>query len=171
MSEASRIPEEDGAEPGIRERFAAALTKIGSLLSTRLEILAEEASQKASLLGRGLGSLALALVAGWIAVLLLAALLVTLFTLLFGHAWAGVLATFLLYAGAAAAAGLWGVKALSRVKPLDFPVTREELRKDWEALSSRHPEEPRASSALRPGERPESSSIDDVEARFRAGGQ
>ena len=177
MSEAPRAPgnDSDGDEPGYRERLRSALSSAADLLSTRAEIFGEEASQKAVYLGRGLGGFAVALATGSIAMLLLAALVAALFALLFGSTWAGILAALVLYAGAAAAGGFFGWKALRRVRPFDFPVTRAELRKDWEMLRSgfdRGEENktapdgsasPRSSSSLPP--------LDDVEARFRAGSE
>jgi hypothetical protein len=174
-------PEERAAPepvaPGYRERLRDALSAAQDLFSTRAEIFGQEAAEKAGYLGRGLAAFAAALVTGWLAMLLLAALLVALFTLLFGQVWAGILATLVLYGGACAAAVVFGWKALTKVRPLDFPVTSAELARDWEAVSrslQMESEEtvsgdggpPRASDPGRP--RPNTEySADDVEARFR----
>ena len=170
MLEPTRSPEGDGSGPDIRHRIGSAVAAVADLVSTRVEILREEAAQKAAQLGRGLGALAAAVVTGWIAMLLLAALLVALFTLLFGHLWAGILATLVLYGGAAAGAAVFGWKSLSKVRPLDFPVTRAELSKDWEALADRFRgnEEDLASGGPPSSTSPGESSVDDIEARYRA---
>ena len=174
MSEAPGIPGSDGDEPGYRERLRLALAAAADLFSTRAEILGEEASQKAVHLCRGLGGLAVAVATGSIALLLLAALIAALLALLFGSTWAGILAALLLYAGAAAAGGFFGWRALRRVRPFDFPVTRAELRKDWETL--RRSLDPGQESEAAPGDPASLSSsslpaLDDVEARFRAGSE
>jgi len=173
------VPEPEA--PGYRERLRDALSAAQDLLSTRAEIFGQEAAEKAGYLGRGLAAFAAALVTGWLAMLLLAALLVALFTLLFGQVWAGILAVLVLYGGACAAAVVFGWKALTRVRPLDFPVTSAELARDWEAVSrslQMESEEtvsgdggpPRAPDPARP--RPNTDySADDVEARFREGAE
>ncbi|HTD52502.1 MAG TPA: phage holin family protein [Thermoanaerobaculia bacterium] len=176
-------PEEKaGAEPeapGYRERLRDAFSAAQDLFSTRAEIFGQEAAEKAGYLGRGLAAFAAALVAGWLAMLLLAALLVALFTLLFGQVWAGILATLVLYGGACAAAVVFGWKALSKVRPLDFPVTGAELARDWDAVSrslQAESEEAVSGDGGRPrapdrgGPHPEYSA-DDVEARYREGAE
>jgi Putative Actinobacterial Holin-X, holin superfamily III len=173
MSETVELGGDDGGEPSFRQRLRSALEATGSLLSTRAEIFREEASQKAAYLTRGLGGIFLALVIGWIAMLLLAALACALFALLFGRVWAGILAALVLYGGACAAAAYFGVKALSKVRPFDFPVTKSEARKDWEMLWDRIcPDEEISTGPEMPSPRPsESVGADDVEARFRAGSE
>ena len=67
-----------------------------------------------------------------------------------------------------------GVKALSRVKPFDFPVTSEELRKDWSAFKSAakpEPPAPVAAGGATDVARAPSLQHDDLEARFRAGSE
>jgi len=178
-------PEEGAAsepqEPGYRERLRDALSAARDLFSTRAEIFGQEASEKAGYLGRGLAAFAAALLTGWLAMLLLAALLVALFTLLFGQVWAGILATLVLYGGACAAAIVFGWKSLTKVRPLDFPVTSAELARDWEAVSrslQTESEEALSGDGGRPRGpgsarvRPQSGySADDVEARFREGAE
>jgi putative superfamily III holin-X len=104
---------------------------------------------------------------------LLTALLVALFTLLFGRLWAGILATLILFLAVAVAAGALGWKALSKVRPFDFPVTGSELRKDWEALqrSAEAGEETAGSFAPGGGGPARPAPVDDFEARFRAGSE
>jgi uncharacterized membrane protein YqjE len=176
--DADRQPPEIGEEPGYRERLGAVFAAAGDLLSTRAEIFGEEAGQKAAHLARGLAALAAALVAGGLAMLLLVALCVALFTLLFGQLWAGILATVILDAAAAAAAVFWGWKALSKVRPFDFPVRREELARDWEAVTGdalRDSDEgaPADGDEIRPSAATadSESSWSDIEARFRAGSE
>ncbi len=171
----------DGPQaPGLRDRLGAALAVAADLFSTRVEIFGAEASEKAAHLARGLAAFAIAVAAAFMTTFLMTALLVSLFTLLFGRVWAGILATFLLYLAAVAAAAWLGWKALSKVRPLDFPITRNELRKDWEALSRSveapvppgdAEERPAAPGAqrVRPVDSP--SAVDDFEARFRAGSE
>jgi hypothetical protein len=155
--------DEEGAEdrkPGILARLRAAWEAALDLVSTRKDILAAEAAAKGSVVGRGLVAFVLALVFGWIAFLLLTALLATLLARLLGSVWAGLLATFALYGAAAGAFAFMGVKAFSGFKPFDFPETRKGLREDWEAVRgalSAHPEE--------------TDEETDLEARFRAGSE
>jgi len=70
-------------------------------------------------------------------------------------------------------AGMFGLNTLSRVKPFDFPVTSEEIRKDWSVLkSSARPEPPAPGAAQGDTELAGSRSLhDDLEARFRAGSE
>ena len=144
-----------------------------TLLSTRAAILREELGAKAESLARGTIGLVVAASFAGLALLLLTAWIAVLLSSLLGSPVWGILAAFILYAAVAATAGMLGVKALSRVKPFEFPVTSEEIRKDWSALkSSAKPQRP----APDPGQRetklvPSQSLHDDLEARFRAGSE
>jgi hypothetical protein len=140
------------------------------LLSTRTAILGEELGVKAGILGRGLGGLFLAAAFGGLALLLFTAWIAALFTKLLGGPVAGILAAFVLYLAVAAAAAVYGVKSLSRVKPFEFPATSGELRKDWEALRASAAPEPTPGE---PSEPPPGSppTEDDLEARYRAGSE
>jgi polyferredoxin len=143
------------------------------LLSTRAAIFREELGEKGAFLARGIIGLLVAASVASMALLLLTAWIAVLFSSLLGSPVWGVLAAFVLYAAVAAAAGLLGIKALSRVKPFEFPVTSEEIRKDWSALrSSAKPEPPVPSPAQEETELAHSQTLrDDLEARFRAGSE
>ncbi len=172
MSESARGPDEEGSAPRLRDRIGAILQGTGDLLSTRAEIFRAEASDKAAHLARGLGSFALAAALAFMTTFLLTALLVALFTLLFGRVWAGILATFVLYVAASAGAAALGWKALSKVRPFDFPVTGEELRKDWQVLERSVGGDDGLDAGAGEHPRPERSTpVGDFEARFRAGSE
>ena len=168
---------EDGSEEAQRETWARRLEGFletgRRLLSTRAAILGEELGAKRALLTRGIAGLVVAAAFAGMALFLLTAWIAVLLSSLLGSPVWGVLAAFLLFAGVAAAAGLFGKKALSRVKPFDFPVTSEEIRKDWSALwSSAHPEPPGPGPAEEETELARSQPLrDDLEARFRAGSE
>ena len=168
--------ESDEAQPDTWSRkLQGFLDAARRLFSTRAAILREELSAKGAFLGRGIAGLVVAAAFAGMALLLFTAWIAVLLSSLFGSPVWGVLAAFLLFAGVAAAAGTLGVKALSRVKPFEFPVTSEEIRKDWSALqSSVKPEPPD------PGAEPEETELarsqaqagrDDLEERFRAGSE
>lgn len=143
------------------------------LLATRAAILREELGAKGALLGRGIIGLVVAAAFAGMALLLLTAWIAVALSSLLGSPVWGVLAAFVLYAAVAAAAGIFGTKALSRVKPFDFPVTSEEIRKDWSALrASAKPEPPDPGPAREETELARSQTLrDDLEARFRAGSE
>jgi hypothetical protein len=153
-------------------RLSGFFEALGSLLSTRAAIFREELGAKAGALARAIGAFVLAAALAWISLLLLTAGLAALLSRLFGSPIAGILATFGLFAVAAGVAAFLGVKVLSRVN-FEFPVTGEEIRKDWKALqSSARPRPPAPSGG--DGEalgRSVQISSDDLEARFRAGSE
>ncbi len=141
------------------------------LLSTRAAILREELGVKGGFLARGLGGLVAAAAFASMALLLLTAWIAVALSALFGSPVWGVLAAFVLFAAVAAGAGMFGMKALSRVKPFEFPVTSGEIRKDWNALwSSANPEPP---GPVEPEETKLAPPVlrDDLEERFRAGSE
>jgi hypothetical protein len=143
------------------------------LFSTRAAIFREELGAKGGFLARGaIGLFVAAAFAGMALLLLTAWIAVALSALLGSPVW-GVLAAFVLYAAVAAAAGFLGTKALSRVKPFEFPVTSEEIRKDWSALvSSANPEPPGPGPASGETELASAQTLrDDLEERFRAGSE
>ncbi len=167
MAAETSAQQNEGHEPGWKERLGGAWNAARALLSTRIEIFREELAEKGSLLGRGAIGLAVALVFGWVAVLLFTALAATLLAKLLGSLWAGLLACFLLYALIHCIAGWIGWKALSRVRPFQFPATRDEIRKDWAALRL---------SGRAAGEADEPAPFDsdpeaDLEERFREGSE
>src|SRR3977135_406159 len=104
------------------ERFAASAGPAasgGALLDTRLQIFREEVSAKAAFASKGVLAMAIAATLGFGALLLLAALLAAVFAQLFGNVALGILAAVVVYAGGTAAAGRFGWKALTRVKPTE----------------------------------------------------
>jgi membrane protein implicated in regulation of membrane protease activity len=120
--------------PGWREKLWAIGAASGRALETRAAMFQEELAEKGTLFGKGLASLLVAALFGTLAGLLLTALLAAVFSRLLGSPILGILATLILYLGVAAAAGVLGVRQLSRVRPLDFPVTRREIDRDLEAV-------------------------------------
>jgi uncharacterized membrane protein YqjE len=149
-------------ERGWRARLEGVCKAGGALLATRMAIFQEELAGKTRELAKAAVGFGLALAFALLALLVFTAFLASLLANLFGSAALGILAVFLLYAGVAAGAGLLGWKALSRVRIGDFPVTREELRKDWEAVRDARGVEEEG------GTKGEDS---DVESRFRAGSE
>jgi hypothetical protein len=143
-----------------------------SLGRTRLAIFREELSGKAAFAARGLAGVALAGALGVGALLLFAALVAALFARLFGSTVLGILAALVLYAALCAAAGWFGWKAISRVRPGEFPATAEELGRDWEAIrSSLVPEEEPEDDLQPEGGPPDEEEIEDLEKRLRGGGE
>lgn len=138
--EAASTPDE--LPPGWGERLEAIRKAVGSLLATRAAILREELAQKGSHLGRGIAGLVVAAAFAIVALLVFTAFLAAVLARLFGSAALGLLGVFLLYALIAGITGAVGWRAMRRVRPGDFPVTREELRKDWDALQFAKEEEP-----------------------------
>ena len=172
MSDSARGFDEEPA-PRLRDRIGAAIESAGDLLSTRAAIFREEAADKAGHLARGIGSFLVAAALAFMTTFLLTALLVSLFTLLFGRLWAGILATLVLYLAAAAGAAALGWKALSKVRPFEFPVTGSELRKDWEALRRCADGDPEDAVTAAPvgSESGRPTPVGDVEARYREGAE
>jgi hypothetical protein len=151
------------------EKIAGLLATGRRLLATRSAIFKEELSVKAGFFGRGLAALFLAAAFAGLALLLFTAWIAALFTKLLGGPVAGILAAFGLYLVITAIAAILGVKSLSRVQPGEFPVTKEELRKDWAALKTAAkppPEPPEIPDPPPPG-----PVHDDFEARFRVGSE
>jgi hypothetical protein len=155
------------------QRARAFFESLGSLLSTRAEIFKEELGAKGVALGRAAVAFFLAAAFAILALLLLTAGLAALLSRLFGSPVAGILVTFVLFAGAAALAAYLGVRALSRGNLFEFPVTAEEIRQDWTVIvSAATPEPPdpggdEGDSVVASG----SSAADDLEARFRVGSE
>jgi uncharacterized membrane protein YqjE len=148
--------------PGLWERIGYAWDAARDLVATRREMFGTELSKQLGLLGRGAVGLALAVALAGIAVLLLTALVATLFAMLFGSVWAGILATLVLYLVATAGAGLFAWKSVAKVR-FDFPATRQGLEEDWSAVRDAiSPPPDRDGDDERPL---------DVEQRFRAGSE
>ncbi len=155
-------PKQEEPAPGIFSRLKDALEATKGLIGTRAEIFREEVSEKGSLAGRGAAGLGIALVVGWLAMLLFTALVAVLLAKLFDSVWLGILVAFVLYLAGAGAAGFVGVKALKRLKPFEFPATKEGLKEDWAAIRD---------SLRTPPPFDEDEDEDDLEARFRAGSE
>lgn len=160
-----------------QESWSARITGIlesgRRLLATRSAIFREELGAKAGSFGRGIAALLLAAAFGGMALFLFTAWIAALFTKLLGGPIAGILAAFGLYIVIAAVGAMLGVKSLSRVKPMEFPVTGKELRKDWDTLRAAvtPPPPPAPPEVPEPSHSPAGHSHDDLEARFRAGSE
>jgi len=124
----------DAPEPGWRARFAAVRRAAQALLATRAEIFREELAGKRSLFAKAAVGLSLAVAFGGLALLIATALVASLLARLLGGPIAGLAAALVLYLAIAAAAAIFGSRKLVAVRPFDFPVTRDELRKDFDAL-------------------------------------
>ena len=170
---------EDVSDPGWKDRIDAVKRAARALLATRAEIFREELAQKGSNLGKAAAGLSLAAVFAVLGLLLLTALVAAVLARLFGGPIAGLLAAFVLYMAVAAAAAFFGAKALGRVRLFDFPATRDEIRRDLEAVreeGSPRDEGPASAEALaaeRASVAPEDqeSPVSDMEERFRAGSE
>lgn len=163
--EASRDPDEAGESWS--ERLRGLFEAGRRLVSTRTAIFGEELGVKAGVLARAFAALSLAAAFAGLALLLFTAWIAALLSRLLGGPVAGILAAFGLYIAVAAVAAILGIKALSRVKPLEFPVTAGELQKDWAALRASAGPEPPA-EILEP---PPPAAGDDLESRFRVGSE
>jgi hypothetical protein len=167
-TEEAELPGEED-ERGWRDRLGEVAAAGQKLLATRLAILREELSGKAALAARGIVAVALAAALGIGALLLLAALIAALLAGLFKSVVVGILGAVIVYGAGAAVAAVVGWRALTRVRPLEFPALAEELARDWETVEA----------TLSPGPGPGSSGqedgpqepIDDIEERFRAGAE
>jgi uncharacterized membrane protein YqjE len=175
---------EDLPDPGWRERVSAVKRAAKALFATRVAILREELAGKGALFSQGAAGLVLALAFASLSLVLLTALVAAMLARLLGGPIAGLAAAFFLYLVIAAVAALFGVKKLRALRPLDFPVTRSELRKDLDALREEGtlrdegPASPEALAAerasVRPGETEEEQeerNETDLENRFRAGSE
>jgi hypothetical protein len=157
---------------GWSERLQDFLESARRLIANRTAILREEMGAKGEALVRAVAGCALAAFFGGLSLLLLTAWIAALLSKLLGGPILGILATFVLYLAAAAAAALYGSKALARVKPFEFPVTAGEIRKDWDAVRSSVSPQSSPASPGPPGvPAPVEPAADDFEARFRAGSE
>jgi uncharacterized membrane protein YqjE len=125
---------EDRPEPGWKERIGAVRRAAAALAATRREIFREELSEKGTLFTKAAVGLAFAAAFGILALLLLTALVAALFSRLLGGPIAGITAALFLYLVVAALAAVFGGRSLSRVRPFAFPATRDEIRKDLDAV-------------------------------------
>lgn len=169
---------EDRPEPGWKERLGAVRRAASALLATRREIFREELSEKGSLLAKAGVGLALSAVFGVLAFLLLTALVAALFSRLFGGPIAGITAALVLYVLIAAVAAILGGRTLSRVRPFVFPATRDEIRKDLDAVKGSASSDALAAerASIRPGDEEGDDEhvheeVSEIEDRFRAGSE
>ena len=153
------VEEVEEPRPGIFARSKMAAEAAKELLATRAEIFKAEAAQKGTVVARGAVAFVIAAVVGWLAVLVLTALVAVLLSMLFGSVWAGLLGTFVLYLLAAAGAAFAGIRTFKNFKLLAFPETKRGLKEDVEAVRG----------ALKPP--PPREDGMDVEQRFRAGSE
>jgi len=174
---------EDRPEPGWKERIGAVRRATAALATTRAEIFREELSQKGSLLAKAAVGLALAAVFGVLSFLLLTALLAAVLSRVLGGPIAGISAALFLYLVVAALAAILGGRTLSRVRPFVFPATRDEIRKDLDAVKERAAVQDEAATdaiggadalaaeraSVHPGDR--ASAMSEMEERFRAGSE
>jgi uncharacterized membrane protein YqjE len=166
----STIDDETGEEArSFGDRVAAAANATASLARTRLAIFKEELSVKAALAGKGLAAAAAAAAFAGAVILMLGALLVALFAALFHSLILGILAALVVYGAAAGVFGWMAWKALSQVKPDEFPVTSAEIAKDVAAVRSALEDEAPDDDFVPP--EPDSGSVEDLERRLRAGAE
>jgi hypothetical protein len=161
------------------DRFAGVIAAAQSLVATRLAIFEEEVGVKSRLFGKGLAAAAVAAAFGFGAMLLLAALLAALLAQLFGNVALGILGAGILYAAGAGVGGYFAWKALSEVRPTEFPATSRELARDVDAIRAAlardpDPEEGPSPDDVSPdddGGVDSEGEIRDLEARLRAGAE
>ena len=165
-TEGAELPGEED-ERGWRERFAQVTAAGRPLFATRLEILREELAGKAAFAARGIVGAVIAAALGIGTLLLFAALLAALLAGLLKSWILGILVAVILYAVGAVAAAWVAFRALTQVRPLEFPAVTEELARDWEAVAASLSPEPEPDAE---GEGPDEP-IDDLEERFRAGAE
>jgi predicted lipid-binding transport protein (Tim44 family) len=168
-----RIEDEPSGDESrsLRDRVASAARAAATLARTRLEIFGEEFSVKAGFAGKGLAAGVLAGALGIGVVLLLAALIAAIFTAIFHSLILGILAAMLLYAIGAGLLGWMAWTMLSKVRPSEFPATQAELSKDLAAVRSALRSEEGLAAAADAVEEPDSSQVEDLERRLRAGAE
>ena len=179
-------------EPGWKDRLDTVMRAAKALFATRAAIFKEELAEKGSLFGKAAVGLTIAALFGVLALLLATALVAALFAKLFGGPVAGITAALVLYLLIAGAGTFFGLKSLTRVRPFEFPVTRDEIRRDLDAVREEPPsadEGPASPDALaaerasiRPGKEEEEDDDEgdeeeeemrtaDLEERLRAGSE
>jgi uncharacterized membrane protein YqjE len=174
-AEQGEIPDEE-AQRSWGERIAAVADMWSALAQTRLAILREELAEKQSFFLKGAIGFAVAVGLAAGALLLLAAFLAAVLAGLFGSVALGILGALVLYAAGAGVAGWMGGKAISRVRPFQFPVAGEELSRDWRALRAAWSRDGAPDEVCDPTvrvERPRTreAALEDLEERFRAGSE
>jgi uncharacterized membrane protein YqjE len=157
--------EDTGRAETFKERLAGARARAMKLAATRAAIFREELSEKGAHAARAVAGIAVALFFLGLALLVATALVVALFSSLFGSLVLGTAATLVLYVAIAAVGGLVGVRAFQKVEPTHFPATAGGIRDDLSALSFA------AAPPPSPSPRPEERGADDLESRYRAGSE
>lgn len=132
--EQAELPGEDD-ERNWRERFADVAAAGRTLIATRLAIFQEEAAAKAVFAAKGFAGFVVAAALAVGAVLLAGALLAAVLIELTKSLILGILIAAVLYAVAAAVAAWIGWKAMSKVKPFEFPAVSAEIARDAAAIS------------------------------------
>jgi uncharacterized membrane protein YqjE len=174
-AERGEIPDEE-SQKGWGERIAEVADTWSALAHTRLAILREELAEKRSFFLKGTIAFAVAVGLAAGALLLLAAFLAAVLAGLFGSVTLGILGALVLYAAGAGLAGWMGGKAISRVRPFQFPVAGEELSRDWRALRAAWSRDGAPGEVCEPavrveGPRTREAALEDLEERFRAGAE
>ena len=179
MSAEHDLPGEE-EERSWGERIGLVADAWSALIQTRVAIFREELAAKAMLLLKGAVAAVIALALAIGALLLLAALLVAVLAHWFGSVGFGILGALVLYAAGAGAAVAAAGKWLRRVKPMDFPASSEELRRDWRAVAESWRTEdgaPRVPEGPVPPRPPDAlgtlreDRVEDLEDRYRAGAE
>jgi hypothetical protein len=132
--ERAELPGED-AERSWRERLAEVAAAFRTLVATRLAIFQEEASAKAVFAAKGLAGFVVAAALAVGSLLLAAALLAAVLIQLTKSLIWGILIAVVLYGVGAAVAAWLGWKAMSKVRPFEFPAMSAEIARDAAAIS------------------------------------
>ena len=166
--ERAELPGEDD-ERSWRERLAEAAAAGRVLVATRLEIFQEEAAAKAVFAAKGLVGFVIAAAFGVGALLLAAALLAAVLIQLTKSLIWGILIAVVLYGVGAAVAAWLGWKAMSKVRPFEFPAVSAEIARDAAAISDAlAPPEPIEDFAPASGD---DADVADLEDRLRRGSE
>ena len=169
-SERAELPGEEEQAWGWREHLADVSAAVSRVVATRLAIFREEASVKAVLVAKGFAFVVVAAAMAVATLLSAAALIAAVFAKLFGSWILGILATVVLYGAGAGGAAWAGFRALTRVRPFEFPATAEELSRDGEAIASALGPPP-SDATIDATESRRDTPVDDLEDRFRAGSE
>lgn len=165
--EQAELPGED-EQRSWRERLGEAATAGRALVATRLEIFREEAAAKAVFAAKGLVGFVIAAALAVGAVLLAAALLAAVLAKLTNSVVLGILLAVVLYGAGAAAAGWFGWKSMSKVRPFEFPAASGEIARDVAAISEALAPPESWEEAGPPGDGAE---VADLEERLRRGSE
>ena len=169
-TEEAELPGED-EDRSWRDRVGAVTAAGQGLLATRMAILREELAGKAALAARGLAAIVIAAALAVGALLLLAALLAALLAGIFKSVVLGILVAVILYGAGAAVAIVIAWKALTRVRPLEFPAVTQELARDWQAVAESLSPADEADDDAAGADGEDGNAIVDLEERFREGSE